>query len=181
MATARAVSNVAFLATTTASGDSTLAAEGVVLYCLLQRAIDRGLVPLSAVRFLDAGGDAVALLEAGAMPRRLSPALAGAVTEPGWSAGVYAVADRLVAVNRPAAEDVATLVDDARIDEAFAGLPLTRIEGLAGGTGRLVQEIWRGFLVAVILALVGEGLLCLPSRPRSAAAARSPHLFEAAA
>jgi hypothetical protein len=44
-----------------------------------------------------------------------------------------------------------------------------------------VQEIWRGFLVAVILALVGEGLLCLPSPPRPQTAAGGPRAFEAAA
>jgi len=178
---ARPVSNVAFLTTTAAPQDSTLAAEGVVLYCLLQRAIERGLLPLSNVRLVEAGGEAAAILSAGATPRRLSPPVAGAVTEPGWTAGVYALGDRLVAVNRPQAEDAATLVDDARIDEAFAGLALTRIEGQAGGTGRLVQEIWRGFLVAVILALVGEGLLCLPSPPRPETAARRPRAFGAAA
>ena len=177
----RPVSNVAFLTTTAAPKDSTLAAEGVVLYCLLQRAIERGLLPLSNVRLVEAGGEAAAILRAGATPRRLSPPVAGAVTEPGWTAGVYALGDRLVAVNRPQAEDAATLVDDARIDEAFAGLALTRIEGQAGGTGRLVQEIWRGFLVAVILALVGEGLLCLPSPLRPQTAAGGPRAFEAAA
>ena len=121
------------------------------------------------------------LAPSSATDEKVTDPAAGAVTEPGWTAGVYALGDRLVAVNRPQAEDAATLVDDARIDEAFAGLALTRIEGQAGGTGRLVQEIWRGFLVAVILALVGEGLLCLPSPPRPETAARSPPAFEAAA
>lgn len=177
----RSVSGVTFLTTTAAAGDSTLAAEGVVLYCLLQRAIDRGLAPLAAVRLVDAGAEAAALLSGGGAWRRLSPPIAGAVADPGWAAGVYAVGDRLVAVNRPAVEDAAVLVADDRIDEAFAGLSFARIEGRAGGTSRLVQEIWRGFLVAVILALIGEGLLCLPSRSRSTPALGSPRAFEAAA
>jgi hypothetical protein len=164
---AGAVSGAAFLTTTTAAGDSSLAAEGVVLYCLLQRAIDRGLAVLATVRQADAGPAAARLLTAGGAARRLSAPAAGAVPEPGWAAGVHAVGDRLVAVNRPAAEDAAAIVPDARIDEVFAGLPLVRIAGQAGGGSRLVQEIWRGFLVAVILALIGEGLLCLPSRSRS--------------
>jgi len=176
-----AVSGAAFLTTTAAGGDSSLAAEGVVLYCLLQRAIDRGLAALSTVRQADAGPAAAALLTAGAAPRRLSAPRAGAVTEPGEAAGVYALGDRLVAVNRPAAEDAAALVADARIDEVFAGLPLVRIAGQAGGGSRLVQEIWRGFLVAVILALIGEGLLCLPAGPRPVPTAARPRAFEAAA
>lgn len=176
-----AVSGAAFLTTTASGGDSSLAAEGVVLYCLLQRAIDRGLATLSTVRQVDAGPAAARLLTAGGGSRRLSAPAAGAVPEPGWAAGVHAVGDRLVAVNRPAAEDAAALVPDARVDEVFAGLPLVRIAGEAGGGSRLVQEIWRGFLVAVVLALIGEGLLCLPAGTRPAPAAGRPRAFGAAA
>jgi hypothetical protein len=180
-ASAGPVSGVAFLCTSPVAADATLATEGVVLYCLLQRAIDRGLAPLSAVRSLDAGADAAAVLAAGSDARRLSPPTPGAAPEPGWTAGVFASGDRLVAVNRSPAEDAAPILADDRIDEAFAGLSLTRIEGTAGGTGRLVQEIWRGCLVALMLALIGEGLLCLPTRTRSPSATGAARSFEVAA
>jgi len=44
-----------------------------------------------------------------------------------------------------------------------------------------VQEIWRAFLIAMLVALVGEGLLSLP-RPASAdRAAKVPRPLETAA
>ena len=70
--------------------------------------------------------------------------------------------DRLVAVNRPAAEDAGLIAADERIDGLFRDLAYSRITGKAGSTDSLVQEIWRAFLIAMILALMAEGLLCLP-------------------
>jgi hypothetical protein len=76
-----------------------------------------------------------------------------------------------VAVNRPAAEDAARILPSDRVDGLFNGLSFTRREGRAGGFDSLVQEIWRAFLISMALALIAEGLLCLPDRRRSQAAA----------
>jgi hypothetical protein len=157
---------VLFCATTPLGRDSSLASEGVVLYSLVQRSIDRGLEVLSRARLVDAGGpDAPS-----ASAERIAGTGRGVPAE---QAGVYAVADGLVAVNRPAAEDAAAIEPDARIDDLFGGLSFARISGTAGSTDSLVQEIWRAFLIAMVLALIAEGLLSLPSRrddrPRPAA------------
>jgi hypothetical protein len=53
--------------------------------------------------------------------------------------------------------------------------------GRAGHTESLVQEIWRALLIAMLLALVAEGLLCLPRRPQPAAPAGARPPLEAAA
>jgi transcriptional regulator with XRE-family HTH domain len=66
-----------------------------------------------------------------------------------------------------------------RIDSLFRGLSFNRITGTAGRTDSLVQEIWRAFLIAMLLALVGEGLLSLPRR--RVATPAIPALAEAAA
>ena len=93
---------------------------------------------------------------------------------------VYARAGRLVAVNRPVAEDTARILPADRVDGLFQGLSFTRQDGRAGGTDSLVQEIWRAFLIAMVLALIGEGLLCMPSR-RSSRSAPDASPFGAAA
>jgi hypothetical protein len=103
----------------------------------------------------------------------------GASTEAAWQAGVYASAGRLVAINRPPAEDAATIASPERIDGLFRGLAYTRVEGRAGRGDSIVQEIWRAFLIAMLLALVGEGLLSLPRR--RVATPAIPALAEAAA
>jgi hypothetical protein len=132
---------VLFCATTPAVRDSTLASEGIVLYGLVQRSIDRGLSVLGAARQVDAGTEGV-----------------------GLAAGVTTTDGRIVAVNRPLAEDASATLTDARVDGLFGGLSFARVAGRAGRGDSLVQEIWRAFLIATVLALIGEGLLSLPGR-----------------
>ena len=171
---------VTFVATTPAPRDSSLAAEGVVLYALVQRAIDRGLTVLARARQADAGPAAAELAQAcGSWTRQGGTASPSA--EAGFHAGVFACGDRLVAVNRPAAEDAALAVADDRIDGLFRGLSFQRITGTAGDTTSLVQEIWRAFLIAMLLALVAEGLLSLPRPAATDRAAKAPRPLEAAA
>jgi hypothetical protein len=156
-----------FCATLPRPADSSLASEGIVLYALLQRAIDRGLEPLAGARQLAAGPAARVLLAdgaAGSRWERLAGAADAVSAEAGLHAGVYAAAGRLVAVNRSAAEDIAPVAVPERIDELFRGLSYTRVTGNAGRSDSIVQEIWRAFLIAMLLALVGEGLLSLPRR-----------------
>ncbi|MFM7245428.1 MAG: BatA domain-containing protein [Planctomycetaceae bacterium] len=173
---------VTFVATTPAARDSSLAAEGIVLYALVQRAIDRGLTALGHARQIDAGPAAVAVgASCGGGWTRLTGPAGSPSTEAGLHAGVFACGERLAAVNRPAVEDSSVIVADERIDGLFRGLSFTRITGTAGDTTSLVQEIWRAFLIAMLLALVAEGLLSLP-RPASAdRVAKLPRPLEAAA
>ncbi|MFM7135572.1 MAG: BatA domain-containing protein [Planctomycetota bacterium] len=173
---------VYFCATLPRPRDSSLASEGIVLYALLQRLIERGLEPLAGARQIEAGPAASALLAAGepdARWERLAGPAGGAGAEAAGQAGVYSSAGRLVAINRPAAEDLAPIASPERIDGLFRGLSYTRVEGRAGRADSIVQEIWRAFLIAMLLALVGEGLLSLPRRRPAPQA--TPSLTEAAA
>ena len=164
---------VSFLATTPAVRDSDLAANGVVLYAVVQRAIDAGLETVGNARQIDAGSMVLGGTDAGGERSSQQRSqedwrqIAGppsASTEAGFHAGVYASRGRLLAVNRPAAEDAAEVVDDRQIETLFQGLSFSRFEQKAGGLGAIVEEVWRLFLVALLVALVVEGLLCLPRR-----------------
>ena len=162
-----------FLATTPAVRDSDLAANGVVLYAVVQRAIDAGLEAVGNARQIDAGAMLLGGTDAGGQRSSQQRSqedwrqIAGppsASTEAGFHAGVYASRGRLLAVNRPAAEDAAEVVDNRQIETLFQGLSFSRFEQKAGGLGAIVEEVWRLFLVALLVALVVEGLLCLPRR-----------------
>jgi hypothetical protein len=158
---------VSFLATTPALRDSDLAENGVVLYALVQRAIDAGLAAVGHARQIDAGEHALGWETARAVGHEHWRQIAGppaASTEVGFHPGVYASHGRLVAVNRPVAEDAAAIVADQDVDQLFQGLSFTRFEQKAGGIGNIVEEVWRLFLMALVLALIAEGLLCLPRR-----------------
>ena len=160
---------VVFLATTPSPRDSDLAANGIVLYCLVQRAIDDGLAAVGPARMADAGEPAGPNARADARGAGLAAddwrQIAGPAspsTESGFHAGVLASRGRLVAINRPLREDVSPVLADEQIDALFQGLSLSRFEQQAGGLGNLVEEVWRPCLVALLLALVAEGLLSLP-------------------
>ena len=162
-----------FLTSTPAVRDSDLAANGVVLYAVVQRAIDAGLEAVGNARQIDAGAMLLGGTDAGGQRSSQQRSqedwrqIAGppsASTEAGFHAGVYASRGRLLAVNRPAAEDAAEVVDDRQIETLFQGLSFSRFEQKAGGLGAIVEEVWRLFLVALLVALVVEGLLCLPRR-----------------
>lgn len=147
--------------TTPRAGDSSLATDGVVLYVMVQRALAAGAKALQAAGQLDAGDaaadTAIAWKPLAERPGRLS-------TERAFTAGVYAADDRWWAVNRSAAEDRRTVLNDAQVDQLFQGLVLARVNKQAGVSSSLVEEIWRAFLVVMLAAMIGEACLCLPRK-----------------
>ena len=150
---------VYFWATTPAPRDSTLATGGVVLYAFVQRALTAGASVLGHARLLNAG-DAAG--ENPAQWTRIAEGDGGLSTEAAYHRGVYSDGDRLLAVNRPADEDISKVLGDTRVGELFRDLSYDRVDDQAGSLSALVQEIWRMFLIAMVVALVAEAALCLP-------------------
>jgi hypothetical protein len=152
---------VYFCATTPATGDSSLAAGGVVWYVMIQRAIAAGVAVLGNTRQLVAG-EATAEQPA-TWQQQAGPAEAIS-TDYAYHAGVYTAGDRLLGLNRAVAEDQSPILPDGRVAELFQGLDFARVDDQAGSFAALVQEIWRMFLAAMIVALIVEAALCLPKR-----------------
>jgi hypothetical protein len=147
--------------TTPRADDSSLAADGVVLYVMIQRALESGAKSLLSAGQLNAGEAAAEkaiswkpLIE---RDRRLS-------TERAFTAGVYADEDRWWAVNRSVAEDLRAVLNDEQVNQLFQGLVLARVNEQAGTSRSLVEEIWRVFLVLMLAAMIGEACLCLPRK-----------------
>lgn len=168
---------VYFCATTADQRDSSLATDGVVLYAAVQRVIDSGVSVLGKARQQTAGDSLpissqpwsqTAVSKAPTAQQALS-------TDYQYYQGVYQSGDRLVAINRPDREDTADAVADERINRLFAGLNFDRVNQSSASSGGLVQEIWRFFLAAMIIALVAEAALCLPriAQPEAAPAFQS--------
>lgn len=154
-----------FWSTTPAPRDSSLATNGVVLYAFVQRALAAGAAVLAKARQVDAGDDAVQAGDSQAWVRLAGPEETLSTEYP-FQAGVYQVGDKRIAVNRSQAEDEAKVLSDARVHALFDGLDFSRIDDQAGSGESLIQEIWRTFLVAMLLAMILEAVLCLPSRRR---------------
>jgi Aerotolerance regulator N-terminal len=149
-----------FFTTTTVPSDSSLATDGVVLYVLVQRAMAAGASALGTIQQLAAGEPLPNNLP-DSWQRLAGPddAVSGAYPV---HCGVYLAGDRLLAINRPAEEDQAPILDDGRVADLFAGLNFIRVDHRAGHIGILIEEIWRPFLAAMMVALIVEAALCLP-------------------
>jgi Aerotolerance regulator N-terminal len=160
---------VYFCSTGAVEGDSSLASGGVVFYVMIQRALADGASVLEDTRSLAAGepsGDDPKLWK-----RLLGPD--GVLsTDYASQPGVYQSGDRLLAVNRPVAEDLAPVLTAPRVAGLFTGLDFIRVDDSADNASSLIQEIWRLFLVAMMAAMVFEAALCLPKVVRPAGGTR---------
>ncbi|HZM02224.1 MAG TPA: BatA domain-containing protein [Candidatus Saccharimonadales bacterium] len=78
-------------------------------------------------------------------------------------AGVYRAGDRLVAVNRPSAEDEPERLDIDEAKKLFGSLPVQSLQERHFEMGHLQGEIWRIFVFAMLIFLIVEGILILPA------------------
>ena len=80
-------------------------------------------------------------------------------------AGVYDTGDQLLAINRPEAEDVPGILTREELEGLLDGLNYTMFDqtGQEDDAG-LSRDVWRAFLIAAMLILILEALLCLPKK-----------------
>ena len=157
-----------FWATTPAPRDSSMAREGIVLYAFIQRALAAGAEVLSLARQLDAGEPGS---ESPLTWETIEEGDSGLSTEAAYHRGVYTSNGRLLAVNRPVSEDNTRVLNEGRVTELFRGLNFVRVDDQAGSLSSLIQEIWRIFLMTMMIAMLAEAVLCLPKIPRATGAA----------
>src|SRR5579862_373215 len=79
-----------------------------------------------------------------------------------FEAGVYRAGGRLVAVNRPAAEDEDETLEPGAARALFQPANVQLFEERRSQAGALQGEIWRGLLAAMLFILLAEALLSLP-------------------
>ncbi len=156
-----------FCATTPAPHDSSLAANGVVFYVMVQRALAAGAAALGNTFQLTAGDPPSGLSRSWEQIAGNSATLS---TDYSYEAGIYRDAEHLLAVNRAPGESLAPVLADARVDALFGGLDYSRVDDQAGSAVSLIQEVWRMFLVAMLVAMVAEAGLCLPKPARTGGA-----------
>ncbi len=151
---------------------SSLASNGIVLFAIVQRAIEQGLAALGNASLRYAGQ-----IDEPTETWRLIASASGQdkplSSQYGWTAGVYENDGHLLAVNRSLAEDQREIVDDKQLARLFAGLDFSRVDDAAGNLSGIVSEIWRFFLIAMIVALLAEAAMCTPRRSVQPASGRS--------
>jgi hypothetical protein len=80
-------------------------------------------------------------------------------------AGIFRLGERLLAVNRPAQEDNPEILTREQLDQALEGTRYTLLDqaGQADDPS-LSRDVWRAFLIGVLLFLISEAILCLPKK-----------------
>lgn len=146
--------------TTPAQSDSTLAKDGVVMYVAIQRVLAAGAERVGVSKMRTIGESDRKQLEQATQEVGDSTVFSNNYVE---HTGVYRTPDLLIAQNRTAEEDNDTFVQESSMAELFGSLPWSRIESGANANS-LVQEIWKWFVIAMLLALVIEAALCIPKR-----------------
>ncbi len=148
-------------ATTPRAKDSSFAADGVALYVMIQRAIAAGEKSLRNTRQLDAGE---ASIESSTAWKPIAGHDDRLSTERTYTAGVYANDNQWWAVNRSADEDRSSVLSDTNVAALFRDLSIDRVDQTVGSSSSIVEEVWRAFLIIMLIAMIGEACLCLPRR-----------------
>ena len=155
--------NAYFLGTLPGSGASSLARDGVVMFALLQRALNQGAATLGKAQQRYAS--ATALGDNPGKWKMIAPAGDSAIpANLPLHAGVFSLGDHLAALNRPPGEDKPATLSTTELDDLFAGLDFRLLTDTLESGRSLTNEVWRTFLLLVALAIVGESLLCMPPR-----------------
>ena len=150
---------VYFFATQPTASWSNTATQGLVLVALVHRSLE--VVAASASAKGQAVAGAFAPVFGEWRPVDGSADLDGRLLgEVRHHAGVLTDGERFVALNRDLEEDRSATLDTERLLGLLPDVDVALVEGTAEAAG-LVEEIWRVFLVVMLIALIGEALLCI--------------------
>ena len=141
---------------------SNFVSNGITFYVMIQRAVARGAAALGAARQYDCGTLKSSIAQTWTPLDEISDAVL--LSERTLNRGLYETPEASFALNRPLAEDSVEVLDDGTLEQVLSGLNYTRIDDKAGSTMALASEIWRVFLILMVIALMAEALLCVPEK-----------------
>lgn len=148
-----------FLGTWPTPDAGNLAAQGIVLVAMTQRAVDLASLSQRSASWRDAGA-----VELGPGWRPAEGSGRASLSTLDVSGGVASNGDQLLALNRPASEDDAALRPTASLTELFGDVDVVTAEvsgAAAKDDGGLLEEIWRVFMALALIGLLAEALLCV--------------------
>lgn len=132
--------------------------DGPVLVPITQRLLQSGSRRLTQASLMQCG-------DLSAVDQSLPwQSVEGGGTNPQIETGIYRAGERLAALNRASGEDVAEPATREEIGHALAGIPLQWFEETGQGNDRLQGEVWRLFVMAMLVFLLVESFLVLPAK-----------------
>ncbi len=140
-------------------------ADADVLLPVVQRMIAQGDIRFGSA-FAAITGSRKAIPTDGEIRRRLDTYAQSNSSNAIYEAGVWKLGDRVVATNRPKSEDQWQILTTASLSNVFQDVPYKLFED-KGESESLAREIWRVFLMAMLVFLITEAILCLQPRQKS--------------
>ena len=137
-----------------------------VLLPTIQRIIAAGADRFDASYLTTVSSDATQLLP-GETRTRLDDSGNPDPANAAYQTGIFRLGERLLAVNRPPPEDAPEILTREALDTILSGTGFTLLDqaGQANDPS-LSRDVWRAFLIAVLLFLIAEAILCLPKNSR---------------
>ena len=151
-----------FCSTLPTTDHSSFVTNGIAFYVMIQRAVARGAAALGEARQYDCGSLQASVAEAWKPLDDESGRIL--LSQRTINNGLYETEEAAFALNRPLAEDAVEVVSDGTLEQVLNGLNYTRIDDKAGSALALASEVWRTFLVLMIVALLAEALLSVPDK-----------------
>ncbi len=148
-----------FLSTLPSPAFSNLAIQGVVLVAMVQRGLEAAALAQGS-RGQQNAGNLDPLLSAAGYEMQSEVQEEWLLSEQLFHSGVIQSGENLIAINRALDEDRSRGLDEGSLAELMPEVEMSLVTGSAKETG-LVEEIWRIFLMLMLLALLGEALLCI--------------------
>lgn len=135
-----------------------------VLLPLIQRVVAAGAERFDASYLTTVGSDAAQPL-AGEIRTRIDDYSTADPANTAYEAGIFRLGERLIAVNRPIAEDDLEILTREQLDNALQGTDYTLLDQAGQASDpSLSRDVWRAFLIAMLLFLIAEAILCLPKK-----------------
>ena len=155
-----------FLTTLPTSDVSNFVDDGVVLFVMLHRCLDAGAQASSDAQAVVAGAlpnDSASQWEAvGSISAAVLP------SERSFVAGLYSDQEKIIAVNRSNDEDNPEKLDRDSVAQQLAETSFELVASESASMSDLASELWKPFMILVIIALLVEGWLSLPSKSAGA-------------
>jgi hypothetical protein len=151
-----------FCSTLPTTDHSSFVTNGIAFYVMIQRAVARGAAALGEARQYDCGSLQASVAESWQPLDDDSGRVL--LSQRTINSGLYESDEAAFALNRPLAEDAVEVVSDGTLEQVLNGLNYTRIDDKAGSAMALASEVWRTFLVLMIVALLAEALLSVPDK-----------------
>jgi hypothetical protein len=140
-------------------------ADADVLLPLVQRVVMAGSDRFDTSHLATVGSPASRTLS-GETRQRIDDYGASDPANAEFEAGIHRLGERLLAINRPPREDSPEVLSREQLDAVLDGTRYTLLDQAGQSTDpTLARDVWRAFLIATLLFLISEALLCLPQKP----------------